>query len=327
VRKLTVVGWGWLLLAAPGWAASLDCNKATTEVERAICADPELSKLDEELAAVYKAVLRAAKTREQKKAVRGAQTKWLESRDACEDARCVWDRYEERHFVLSQGKPHEAVRKAYRITRNDSSFPEIVRLCLDFEKNLNEFPVWPPMICERKLSPKFPQFRRPAWRTWSKEEIWERRAILKSIDDKFGMRSVTGAPLADQEWDDRTMNLLESGRITVKEATDIPPGDPPQRWVLYEAGPVLVSDKLYAQWHSCTDGRKYGLLTSDGDRLYPRAANTLLGLQDFLIYRDPEHGEIGVTEQWAMGPPFEDPRVIVEEECIIEYLGKRGTQR
>ena len=31
-------------------AASFDCNKATTETEKVICADPELSALDESIA-------------------------------------------------------------------------------------------------------------------------------------------------------------------------------------------------------------------------------------------------------------------------------------
>ena len=34
-------------------AASFDCSTATTEIETAICADPELSKFDEEIAEVY----------------------------------------------------------------------------------------------------------------------------------------------------------------------------------------------------------------------------------------------------------------------------------
>ena len=43
----------WLGLAVVGQAASFDCNKATTETEKAICADTELSKFDEEIAKVY----------------------------------------------------------------------------------------------------------------------------------------------------------------------------------------------------------------------------------------------------------------------------------
>ena len=36
-----------------GTAASFDCNKAKTDVEKGICNDPELSKLDSEIAEIY----------------------------------------------------------------------------------------------------------------------------------------------------------------------------------------------------------------------------------------------------------------------------------
>lgn len=39
------------------WAASFDCAKARTPLEKAICSDPELSKLDDELAIAYKNAL------------------------------------------------------------------------------------------------------------------------------------------------------------------------------------------------------------------------------------------------------------------------------
>ena len=40
-------------LASVGYAASFDCNKATTETEIAICGDPELSALDELMSSLY----------------------------------------------------------------------------------------------------------------------------------------------------------------------------------------------------------------------------------------------------------------------------------
>lgn len=45
--------------AFPAAATSFDCTKASTEQEKAICADPKLSKLDEDLAAAYKKTLEA----------------------------------------------------------------------------------------------------------------------------------------------------------------------------------------------------------------------------------------------------------------------------
>ena len=38
-------------------AASFDCAKASSKTEKAICTDPELSKLDEDLASSYKEML------------------------------------------------------------------------------------------------------------------------------------------------------------------------------------------------------------------------------------------------------------------------------
>lgn len=49
-----------LLLCAGAQAASFDCAKAGAKVEKAICANPELSKLDERMADSYKKQLAAA---------------------------------------------------------------------------------------------------------------------------------------------------------------------------------------------------------------------------------------------------------------------------
>lgn len=57
-------------------AASFDCDKATTETEIAICADPELSAFDEVMSAVWKLETRTA-------ADMSAQRQWLAQRDMC----------------------------------------------------------------------------------------------------------------------------------------------------------------------------------------------------------------------------------------------------
>lgn len=38
-----------------------------------------------------------------------------------------------------------------------------IEVCEAYLKNLNSFPDDPPMVCERKVNPKFPQFRKPVW--------------------------------------------------------------------------------------------------------------------------------------------------------------------
>lgn len=74
----------FLLVAAgiawPGGAgaASFDCGKAATPVEKKICADPALSKADEELAAAYRAALAVTLD---PASLRREQREWLQSRD------------------------------------------------------------------------------------------------------------------------------------------------------------------------------------------------------------------------------------------------------
>ncbi len=74
-------------------AASFDCSKASTQVERLICADPTLSDLDDRLAQAY----RAAAGRPGADAVRAGQRRWLkEVRNRCQDISCLMEAYNAR---------------------------------------------------------------------------------------------------------------------------------------------------------------------------------------------------------------------------------------
>ena len=66
-----------VLVPLAGQGASFDCAKASTDAEKAICADPELSKLDEQLARAYKQALQKGP----KEKVQAAQRAWLKERN------------------------------------------------------------------------------------------------------------------------------------------------------------------------------------------------------------------------------------------------------
>lgn len=75
-------------------AASFDCSKAVSVVEKAICSDRELSGLDDSLAQAYKKALSAASDPE---AVKRGQRAWLKSeRDVCKDLPCLKKAYTKR---------------------------------------------------------------------------------------------------------------------------------------------------------------------------------------------------------------------------------------
>lgn len=81
-------------------AAGFDCAKAKSWVEKTICADAALSKLDDELTAKYRAALR--KTTDAG-ALRASQRSWLKQRrDACQTGACLADVYRDRRRQLEQ---------------------------------------------------------------------------------------------------------------------------------------------------------------------------------------------------------------------------------
>jgi len=71
------------LLATTAQAASFDCAKAATQIERAICSSPDLSRLDEAMAATYKKALKAQKYAPY---LRDDQKAWLENDRAADVA-------------------------------------------------------------------------------------------------------------------------------------------------------------------------------------------------------------------------------------------------
>lgn len=101
---------GWLAAAALAGlapaprAASFPCHQATTAVEQAVCAAPELSAMDEYLARYYSAA-RAVLQHAQGCLV-GDQRAWVRTvRDACQHAACLKGAYLERLAVLHALQP------------------------------------------------------------------------------------------------------------------------------------------------------------------------------------------------------------------------------
>jgi len=85
---------GCVLLAPAAQAASFDCGKAGTKVERLICADSAISRLDDELAKIYGGALKLSPDKNQ---LMQEQREWLKARNRkCSDERCLVISYQER---------------------------------------------------------------------------------------------------------------------------------------------------------------------------------------------------------------------------------------
>lgn len=79
-------------------AASFDCAKAFTNVEKLICKTPILSRSDEELSAIYKQAVAVAFIADD---VKKEQRKWIARRNNCTSVQCLAEEYETRCLVLA----------------------------------------------------------------------------------------------------------------------------------------------------------------------------------------------------------------------------------
>lgn len=94
-----------LCLAAPtvSRAASFDCAKAGTPTEKAICKDPAVSKLDDQVAEAFKAAQALWPAGNWRTFIRNEQRQWLKDRnDICKaDVDCLKQDYQRRLTFLT----------------------------------------------------------------------------------------------------------------------------------------------------------------------------------------------------------------------------------
>jgi uncharacterized protein len=118
-------------------AASFDCHKAQTKMEQAICADPQLSALDDRLGSTYKAA-RGALSPEAAKVLSAGQASWLKFfSQSCfvdseaapvaagETSSCLKEAYEARIARLEEtGKVVGGFKSYWAVDNAFKAFPE-----------------------------------------------------------------------------------------------------------------------------------------------------------------------------------------------------------
>lgn len=203
-------------------AASFDCAKAGTKVEKLICANKELSKLDEALAKEYAAAQERFAHSVNAKDLPSGQKFWLRERDGCRDAACIRRAYERRLRVLMPPLPQSADPETGLTPFPHYGFcPEVVRdtykggcgengkgysACEAYLKHLNTLPNTPG--CELPVPPGF---KRPEW---------EAVNVLDHLDWAYWMEQGFGAPTPDNKlpsdfetWRKDFKAELQAGRI------------------------------------------------------------------------------------------------------------------
>ena len=87
---------GMMFMAFNANAVSFDCNKASTPIEKAICSDPLLGKLDDALTQNYKRMLAANIGDGAKSDLRATQKAWMAARNKCTNNSCIAEAYRQR---------------------------------------------------------------------------------------------------------------------------------------------------------------------------------------------------------------------------------------
>gem|GEM_PF-2866691 len=97
MNRLIWITLGCLLLSN-ATSASFDCAKASSKVEKLICSDSDLSKLDERMSTVYSTAIKSAID---PVFLRKEQKQWQIQRNACPDVSCLVNTYATRTIQLS----------------------------------------------------------------------------------------------------------------------------------------------------------------------------------------------------------------------------------
>jgi uncharacterized protein len=112
----------WLVLPAiPAQAASFDCTKASTEIEKTICADPTLSQADERLTEVFASALAATLNPQ---GLRSEQLEWLAGRDKLTAIGALRTTYQNRIAALI------ASADKWRAARKDVTLESAQKACV-----------------------------------------------------------------------------------------------------------------------------------------------------------------------------------------------------
>lgn len=175
MKRIALILMGALALSCAAQAASFDCAKARAQVEQMICADAELSKLDEQLGQGWKQHLRNNKFEDQ---FRNTQKHWLAQRNQCTDADCLKQNYQARLQQMASGKEY--------FLRDGEGEP----LCQRVVKAMNEELYRPGhgQVCAFDILQRLPGVQLPPWKKLdlqTDKELYKRFTLADYVGEEL----------------------------------------------------------------------------------------------------------------------------------------------
>lgn len=215
----------WLSIAQ---AASFDCAKAHTKIEHQICANPKLSKLDEELAKAYAAATKQT-SEERRNSIRSQERRWLGDRDKCTNDACLIREYKQRiaalnarpayapaaHFPSSHRILGRYTASPVNLGINAGGYVPLYSACRPLAANFNQFRDVPFDSKNPRLSPKYPRFRRPHWTPMA----WNRKLAQRVGGMGPCLANDPSCEPAWHWWLKKTKPLREAGKTLLWRTT------------------------------------------------------------------------------------------------------------
>lgn len=124
------------LVVAPAHAASFDCSKAETQIEKLICGNNELSVLDDKMGKAFQRDIEVESSNLSMFSIKDAQHQWLKLRNSCPDAECIKEAYLERLAQLQKIFDAEGVRNSKSINSDNAVCQTVAGYAnaLDFDR-------------------------------------------------------------------------------------------------------------------------------------------------------------------------------------------------
>lgn len=294
---------GFTTNSAPLWAASFDCRKASTKIEKMICGDTELSKLDDELSATYQQALKHIEESyaneadyvkqsfvpQEQQLVIQEQKQWLiDVRNACQHKECIQAVYQNRINEQLESMGKEALNtppiQTYEVVTGTQ-----YHLCNDLVKNFSQFPDSPSMACERKFQPNFPNLQQPIWKELSADDSFE-------LGIKLSKRL-----LSYVGWPDYDMKMKTADSLFRSEANEGKLKAWEARFDLAQSGEnVRVIKVTRSRCKAEEDLQSYepviNVLTEHGIELDKRYESLLANYGDILLYDN--HAYLHIWERY-----------------------------
>lgn len=163
--KRRLIIFACLVSVFPAYAASFDCAKATTKVEKLICDNPTISELDDDLGKAYQEAINKANEKQKQRLVT-EQKYWLKhTRNICTDEPCFRQAYSSRLATLAIFfAPKQPAQGGDWIYRDGGGKSEL--LCQDLLKRLNYYYHQNELLdeqCSWDVVVSYPKFTEPPW--------------------------------------------------------------------------------------------------------------------------------------------------------------------